>query len=55
MTEQLYIDGVLVDVGEDTDVTLSIRSNILSDISKIGGNSTYTIKLPKTTKRPNTL
>lgn len=49
MTERLYIDNILVDVGTDTDITLSIVSNLFSDLSKINGNTTYSIKLPKTT------
>lgn len=48
MTERLYIDNTLVDVGNDTDITLSIVSNLFSDLSKIAGNTTYTVKLPKT-------
>lgn len=49
MTDQrLYIDGTLVDIDDDTKITLDIKSNLLRDVSKIVSNSTYTVKLPKT-------
>ena len=48
--ERLYIDDVLVDVGKDTNITLSLVSNLFSDISKMSGNASYTIKLPRTAK-----
>lgn len=48
MIEQLFIDGREVDMGSGGDITLIIRSNIFSDISKITGNSTTTIKIPLT-------
>lgn len=49
MTDQrLYIDGELVDLGEDTKFTLSIKSNLFREISDIVSNNSYTIKLPKT-------
>lgn len=51
MTDQrLYIDGELVDLGEDTKFTLSIKSNLFREISDIVSNNTYTIKLPKTVR-----
>lgn len=46
--EMLFIDGELVDLGEATKITLNLKSNLLSDLSKIVSNSSYTIKLPKT-------
>ena len=46
--QQLYIDGVLVDIDDKTKITLDIKSNLLRDISKLTSNSTYTVKLPKT-------
>lgn len=46
--ERLYIDDVLVDLGEETNITLSVISNLFSDVSKLSGNSSYTIKLPRT-------
>lgn len=48
MIERLYIDGILMDLGDDTDIVLSLKSNLLSDVTKISGNTTYTIKLPRT-------
>ncbi len=48
--EQLYIDGELVDMDEETNVTLNIRSNLFTDLSKIVSNNSYTIKLPKTVR-----
>lgn len=47
MRDELYIDGTKVDMGE-SGVSLEYRSNILTDISKIVSNFSYTIKLPKT-------
>lgn len=46
--QQLYIDGVLMDLSEDTNITLDIKSNLFRDISKMETNNTYTIELPKT-------
>lgn len=46
--ERLYIDGVLVDLGTDTKITLQIQSNLFRDVSKIVSNTSYTVKLPKT-------
>ena len=48
--EQLYIDGELVDLDEDTKITLNIKSNLFTDLSKIVSNNSYTIKLPKTVR-----
>lgn len=49
MTEQqLYIDGVLMDVTEDTKITLDIKSNLFRDVTKMESNNTYTVQLPKT-------
>jgi hypothetical protein len=47
MRDELYIDGTKVDMGE-SGVSIEYRSNILTDISKIVSNFSYTIKLPKT-------
>lgn len=46
----LFVDGELVDLGEDTKITLNLKSNLLSDLSKIVSNNSYTIKLPKTVR-----
>ena len=48
--EMLFVDGELVDLGEDTKITLNLKSNLLSDLSKIVSNNSYTIKLPKTVR-----
>lgn len=37
-----------MDLGEDTNITLDIKSNLFRDVSKMASNSTYTINLPKT-------
>lgn len=47
--DELYINGDKVDVG-DTDISLNYKNNLLTDISKIVSNNSYTIKLPKTAK-----
>lgn len=47
MIEQMYIDGREVDLGGGG-IAMTIRSNIFTDISKITGNNTATIKLPLT-------
>lgn len=44
----LFIDGELVDLNDDTKITLSYKSNIFTDLSKIVSNNSYTIKLPNT-------
>lgn len=46
----LFIDGELVDLDEDTKITLNIKSNLFTDLSKIVSNNSYTIKLPKTVR-----
>lgn len=48
MTQQLYIDGILMDMSEETAITLDIKSNLFRDITKMTANTTYTINLPKT-------
>lgn len=50
MNELLYIDGQLVDLQDGVDITLNYKSNMLTDLSKIVGNNSYTIKLPKTSR-----
>lgn len=49
MRHELYIDDKLVDLG-DANISLNFKSNLLTDISKIVSNNSYTIKLPKTAK-----
>lgn len=46
--QQLYIDGTLMDLPENTDVVLDIKSNIFRDVTKMTSNYTYTIQLPRT-------
>lgn len=48
MEKQLYIDNVLMDLYEKTDITLDLKSNLFTDVSQIESNHTYTINLPKT-------
>ena len=37
-----------MDMGEDSEITLDIKSNLFRDITKMTSNTTYTINLPKT-------
>ena len=37
--DELYIDGHLVDMDDDTKVTLNYKSNIFTDLSKIVSNT----------------
>lgn len=37
-----------MDVGDDLEITLDIKSNLFRDVTKITSNNTYTINLPKT-------
>lgn len=53
--ERLYIDGELVDIDGGTQITMSIKSNLFRDVSKIVSNSTYTVKLPKTVRNQKIL
>ena len=50
MRDMLYINGELVDLSDGVDITLNYKSNMLTDLSKIVGNNSYTIKLPKTSR-----
>lgn len=47
MRDELYINNQRVDMSE-SGINLTFRSNLLSDISKMVSNYSYTIKLPKT-------
>ena len=47
--DELYINNTKPDLNK-TDITLSYKSNLLTDISKIISNRSYTIRLPKTAK-----
>lgn len=46
--EMLFIDGELVDLGESK-ITLKSQSNLLSDLSKIVSNNSYTINCQDST------
>lgn len=46
--QQLFIDGQLMDLSENTSITLDIKSNLFRDVTKMTANNTYTIQLPKT-------
>lgn len=46
--QQLYIDGTLMDLSENTDIVLDIKSNLFRDVTKMTSNYTYTIQLPRT-------
>lgn len=46
--QQLYIDGQLMDVDNNTKITLCIKSNLFRDVTKMTTNNTYTVYLPKT-------
>lgn len=50
MTEELYIDGVLVDLKPDATTTLNYKSNLFGEISKITSSNSQTIQCPKTTR-----
>lgn len=47
---ELYIDGQLVDISEDTEITLEIKSNFLTDIGQVECNRSWTVNLPKTVR-----
>ena len=49
-TIEIYLDGELVDVSEDTELTLEIKSNFFTDIGDVECNRTWTVKLPKTVR-----
>lgn len=50
MRDMLYLNGELVDLSDGVDITLNYKSNMLTDLGKIVGNNSYTIKLPKTSR-----
>lgn len=47
---EIYLDGELVDVSEDTELTLEIKSNFFTDIGDVECNRTWTLTLPKTVR-----
>jgi len=48
MIQQLFIDGQLADINENTNVTFSIVSNLLTGAAEFKGNRSFTITLPFT-------
>lgn len=46
--DALFIDGHLMDLDDNTKITLKLKSNVFTEVSKIVSNNSYTIKLPKT-------
>lgn len=48
MTQELYIDGILADMDDNSNVWLDVKTNLLSDITKIQSSVTLTISLPMT-------
>lgn len=53
--DQLYVDGVLADIDEDTRLTMDIKSHLLGDVSKWESNATWSVKLPKTVRNRRVL
>lgn len=49
-TIEIYLDGQLVDVSEDTELTMEIKSNFFTDIGNVECNRTWTLTLPKTVR-----
>lgn len=45
---ELWIDGKLADIDENTNVLLDIKCNLLRDITQMESNSTFSVSLPKT-------
>lgn len=52
---QLYIDGVLMDIDEGTEISLDIKSNLFNDVESMESNRSYTIKIPKTVRNMTVL
>ena len=48
MRHELYIDNKKVDLSPNTNINLTYKSNLLSELDKITSSYSYTIKLPKT-------
>ena len=55
MRQELYFDGIVMDIDESTKIVLQIKSNIFTEISKCVGNRTYTVQLPKTARNQRIL
>lgn len=50
MIDELYINGVQVDMADDSGVYLTYKGGVFSDLTKIVGNYSQTIKLPMTVR-----
>lgn len=48
MRHELFIDNKKVDLSPNTNINLTYKSNLLSELDKITSSYSYTIKLPKT-------
>lgn len=48
MIDELYINGVQVDMSDDNVINLTYQSNLFSDLNKISSSFSQTIKLPMT-------
>lgn len=48
MSYELFIDNKKVDLSPSTNINLTYKSNLLSELDKITSSYSYTIKLPKT-------
>lgn len=46
--QRLYIDGMLCDIDDSTEINVVVKSNIFTPADKIVSNSSYTVKLPLT-------
>lgn len=54
-TDKLYIEGVALDMTPGTRITLTYKSPLLSDITKMTASYSQTIKLPRTSHNETTL
>ena len=52
---QLYIDGILIDMDEVTNITLNMKSMFIREVSKMESNVTWSIVLPKTVRNRKAL
>lgn len=46
--DMLFIGDMMMDLDDDTKITLYYKSNLFTDLSKIVSNNSYTIRLPNT-------
>lgn len=50
MRHELFIDDKKVDISSNTNINLTYKSNLLSELDKIVSSYSYTIRLPKTSR-----